>query len=172
MFSVQLIKQTSGKPGVFLLSYFCNFVLSKSLIMKLVNYIAAVLLTATTLSAQEVKLKKDIVYVNNAATYSFVKKAMGNELYIFKLTTEEEFVHIFVDNNKTESKVDDSKKIIFTQQNTIITSKNFRGRDFEFLISLLIQEKVIDMKGEINADNLIRFKAKYNEGNVNQTMMR
>ena len=53
--------------------------------MKLVNYIAALLLAATTLSAQEVKLKKDIVYVDNAATYSFVKKAMGNELYIFKL---------------------------------------------------------------------------------------
>ena len=138
--------------------------------MKLVNYIAALLLAATTLSAQEVKLKKDIVYVDNAATYSFVKKAMGNELYIFKLTTEEEFVHIFVDNNKTESKVDDSKKIVFAKQNIIIASKNFRGRDYEFLIALLLQEKVIDLKGEINVDNLKRFKAKYDENNVNQTM--
>ena len=140
--------------------------------MKYLNYIAALLLTATTLSAQEVKLKKNIVYVDNTASYSFVKKAMGNELYVFKLTTEDEFLHIMVDNNKTESKVDDSKRIVFTQQNTTIASKNFRARDYEFLISLLILEKVIDLKGEINADNLIRFKAKYDDGNVNKTMMR
>ena len=138
--------------------------------MKCLNYIATLILTATTLTAQEVKLKKDIVYVANDPTFSFVKKALGNELYVYKLNTKEELVNMIVENYGTESKVDDVKKIIFTQQNTVIQSKNFRSRNYEFLIALLIEEKVIDLKGEINADNLKRFKAKYDDGNVNHTM--
>ena len=95
---------------------------------------------------------------------------MGNELYVYKLNTKVELVNMTVDNNNTESKVDDSKKIVFTKLNTTIASKNFRSRNYEFLIALLIEEKVIDLKGDINLDNLKRFKAKYDENNINQTM--
>lgn len=138
--------------------------------MKCLNYLVAIILTATSLTAQEVKLKKDIVYVANAPTFSFVKKALGNELYVYKLNTKEELVTIIVDNNNTESKVDDGKKIVFTKQNITIASKNFRSRNYEFLTALLLEEKVIDLKGEINLNNLKRFKAKYDDGNINQTM--
>ena len=140
--------------------------------MKLLSYIASLLLFTTILTAQEVKLKKEFVYVNEVATFSFDKKSMGNELYVYKINTKEELVTMVVDNNGTESKVDDSKKIVFTKQNITIVSKNFRARDYEFLIALLIQEKVIDLKGDINLDNLKRFKAKYDDGNSNKTMMR
>ena len=139
--------------------------------MKYLNYSAALLFTVI-LSAQEVKLKKEVVYVGDVPTFSYVKKAMGNELHFYKLNTKEEFVYMVVDNNNTESKVDDSKKIVFTNQKTTTASKNFRGRDYNFLIALLIEEKVIDLKGKINSDNLIRFKAKYDDGNINKTMMR
>ena len=138
--------------------------------MKYLNYIAVLLLSLTALSAQEVKLKKEIIYVGDAPTFSFAKKSMGNELYVYKLNTKEELVNMTVDNNNTESKVDDSKKIVFTKLNTTIASKNFRSRNYEFLIALLIEEKVIDLKGDINLDNLKRFKAKYDENNINQTM--
>lgn len=138
--------------------------------MKCLNYLVAIILTATSLTAQEVKLKKDIVYVANVPTFSFVKKALGNELYVYKLNTKEELVTMIVDNNNTESKVDDSKKIVFTKQNITIASKNFRSRNYEFLTALLLEEKVIDLKGEINLNNLKRFKAKYDDGNINQTM--
>lgn len=138
--------------------------------MKYLNYIAVLLLSLTALSAQEVKLKKEIIYVGDAPTFSFAKKSMGNELYVYKLNTKVELVNMTVDNNNTESKVDDSKKIVFTKLNTTIASKNFRSRNYEFLIALLIEEKVIDLKGDINLDNLKRFKAKYDENNINQTM--
>ncbi|MGC4039532.1 MAG: hypothetical protein QM710_01700 [Flavobacterium sp.] len=137
--------------------------------MKYLMYIAAFILTISNVCAQEVKLKKGIVYVDNAPTFSFDKKAMGNELYVYKLNTTEELVRMVVDNNGTESKVDDSKKIVFSQQNETIQSKNFRSQDWDFLIALLLQEKVVDLKGEINLDNLKRFREKYDKGNINHT---
>ena len=135
-------------------------------------YYLALLLTAGTITAQKVKLKKEIIYVEDAPTFSFDKKMMGNELHIYKLNTKEELITITVDNNKTESKVDDSKNITFVQQNTNVQTLNFRGRDYEFLIALILEEKVINLKGEINPDNLVRFKAKYDDRNINHTMMR
>lgn len=140
--------------------------------MKYLVYLTVLVLSVSNLSAQTVKLKKDIVYVNDIPTFSFDKKSMGNELHVYKLDTKEELLSMIVDNNKTESKVDDSKEIIFANQKTTIASKNFRSRGYEFLIALLIEEKVIDLKGEINSDNLTRFKAKYDDANVNKTMMR
>ena len=138
--------------------------------MKQLIYLTVLLITATTLSAQEIKLKKEIIYLGDTPAFSFAKKAMGNELYVYKLNTKEELFNMIVDNNNTESKVDDSKKIIFAKQKTTIISKNFRSRSYEFLIALLFEEKVINLKGDINADNLKRFKEKYDENNVNQTM--
>ena len=137
--------------------------------MKQLYYIATLLLTATV-AAQEIKLEKNIVYADAAAIFSFTKKSMGNQFYVYKRNTKEELFHIIVENNNTESKVDDSKKIVFAQQNIMIQSKNFREQKWDFLIALLLQEKVIDAKGEINLDNLKRFKAKYDENNVNKTM--
>lgn len=138
--------------------------------MKYLNYIAMLLFTATSLSAQEIKLKDNIVYSGGTPVFSFAKKSMGNEFYVYKLNTKEELFNIIVDNNKTESKVDDSKKIIFAKENTVIQSKNFREQKWDFLIALLFQEKVIDTNGDIKLDNLKRFKAKYDENIVTKTM--
>lgn len=138
--------------------------------MKHLIYLTLLLLTATTLTAQEIKLKDDVVYSGDKPTFSFVKKAFNNELYVYKLNTKEELVHLQVDNNGTEIKQDDGKKIIFEQQKVTIQSKNFRTRKWDFLIALLLEEKVIDLKGDINLDNLNRFKAKYDDNDVNKTM--
>jgi uncharacterized protein (UPF0218 family) len=138
--------------------------------MKNILYLFVFLLAGNAVTAQVIKLKKEIVYVGDTPTFSFIKKAMGNELYVYKLNTKEEFVKMVVDNNNTESKVDDSKKIIFNQQKTTIISKNFRSRNYEFLITLLLEEKVIDIKGDVNLENLNRFKAKYDDNDVNKTM--
>ena len=139
--------------------------------MKHLIYISVLLLAITNyLSAQEIKLKEGVVYLDDKPAFSFSKKAMGNELYVYKLNTKEELFNMIVDNNNTESKVDDGKKLVFTKQNTIIQSKTFRERKWDFLITLLIEEKVIDLQGAINPDNLKRFKAKYDDNDVNKTM--
>ncbi len=138
--------------------------------MKSLRFILVLVFFTTFLFAQEIKLKKEIVYVGDTPTFSFTKKAMGNELYVYKLNSKEELFTMFVDNNNTESKVDDSKRIVFDLQKTTIISKNFRSRNYEFMIGLLLEEKVIEPNGDINVDNLKRFKLKYDDNNVNHTM--
>lgn len=130
-------------------------------------YLLTVLLAFSFLSAQEIKLKKEIVLVDGSETFSYEKKAMGNELHVYQLKTKEELVSMTTDNNGTESKVDDTKKVTFTQPKITIQSKIFRGKNWEEMILLLLQEKVFNLKGEINADNLNRFKGKYDDGNIN-----
>jgi hypothetical protein len=137
--------------------------------MKYLIYLMTILLTVPT-KAQEIKLKDGIVYSGETTAFSFVKKSFNNELHVYKLNTKEEIVHLLVDTNGTEIKQDDGKKLIFEQQEVSIQSKNFRTRKWDFLIALLLEEKVIDLKGNINLDNLNRFKAKYDDNDLNKTM--
>jgi len=138
--------------------------------MKYIIYVTTLVFFATKITAQEIKLKDAIVYSGDTAAFSFAKKFMNNELYVYKLNTKEELVHLLVDTNGTEIKQDDGKKLIFEQQKVSIQSKNFRTRKWDFLIALLLEEKVIDLKGNINLDNLNRFKAKYDDNDINKTM--
>jgi hypothetical protein len=138
--------------------------------MKHLIYLTILFFVTTTLSAQDIKLKDDVVYSGDKPAFSFAKKSFNNELFVYKLNTKEELVHLLVDTNGTEIKQDDGKKIVFEQQKVTIQSKVFRTRKWEFLIALLIEEKVIDLNGDINPENLNRFKAKYDDNDVNKTM--
>jgi hypothetical protein len=138
--------------------------------MKYIIYVTILVFSATKIKAQEIKLKDAIVYSGDTPAFSFTKKTMNNELYVYRLNTKEELVHLLVDTNGTEIKQDDGKKLIFEQQKVSIQSKNFRIRKWNFLIELLLEEKVIDLKGNINLDNLNRFKAKYDDNDINKTM--
>jgi hypothetical protein len=137
--------------------------------MKHLICVGMLLLTAATIYAQEVKLKKEVVYVDGTPTFSYAKKSMGGELYVYKLNTKEEVVSMHTESNGTESNVDDSKKIVFAEQKITIQNKNFRSQNWDFLISSLINEKVIDLNGNINLDNLKHFRAKYDENSINHT---
>ncbi|MCF6129454.1 hypothetical protein L1S35_07200 [Flavobacterium sp. AS60] len=138
--------------------------------MKNQVYLTILFFATSILYAQEIKLKDDVVYSGDKPTFSFAKKSFNNELYVYKLNTKEVLVHMLVDTNGTEIKQDDGKKIIFEQQKVTIQSKVFRTRKWDFIIALLIEEKVIDLNGDINLDNLNRFKAKYDDNDVNKTM--
>jgi hypothetical protein len=138
--------------------------------MTICRFVIALFFFTSFLCAQEIKLKKEIVYFNDSPTFSYIKKGMGNELQVFKLNTSEVIFTIVVDNNSTESQVDDFKQIFFSEQKTTISSKNFRNRNYEFLVDLLFKEKVIDLNGKVDTTNLKRFKEKYNENNVYQMM--
>lgn len=135
--------------------------------MKPFHYLLILLVSATTLSAQKVDLKKGIVYVDETPAFSFEKKAMGNEIHLYRLNTKDELAYVAVETNNTESKVDDSKKVVFMQQHVTIKSKDFRAKNYETMIQLLLEGKVMDSKGEINAENLKKFQQKFDDGNIN-----
>lgn len=138
--------------------------------MTICRFVIALFFFTSFLCAQEIKLKKEIVYFNDSPTFSYIKKGMGNELQVFKLNTSEVIFTIVVDNNSTESQVDDFKQIFFSEQKTTISSKNFRNRNYEFLVDLLFKEKVIDLNGKVDTSNLKRFKEKYNDNSAYQMM--
>lgn len=138
--------------------------------MTICHFVIALFFFTSFLCAQEIKLKKEIVYFNDSPTFSYIKKGMGNELQVFKLNTSEVIFTIVVDNNSTESQVDDFKQIFFSEQKTTISSKNFRNRNYEFLVDLLFKEKVIDLNGKVDTSNLKRFKEKYNDNSAYQMM--
>ena len=69
---------------------------------KYLIYLTILLFTATSLIAQENKLKDAIVYSVDTPTFSFTKKSMNNELYVYRLNTKEELVHLLIDTNGTE----------------------------------------------------------------------
>jgi hypothetical protein len=117
-----------------------------------------------TLTAQELKLKDNIVLLDDKPVFSFDKKAMNNEFHVYKLNTKEELFVLQHQHVGTDTGAkDDFKKIIFTKQNTVIESKVLQKRNWKFLIQLLLDEKVIDLSGNVDTKNLERFAGKYNE---------
>jgi hypothetical protein len=135
--------------------------------MKNILYIIALLLSSTvtqTITAQEIKLKDNTVFLGDKAIFSFDKKAMNNEFHLYKLNTQEELVllqhqHIGADTGAQ----DDFKKIIFAKQSIVIESKVLQKRNWKFLLQLLLDEKVLDPSGTVDIKNLERFASKYDE---------
>ncbi len=105
-----------------------------------------------------------MVVIENKPIFSFDKKAMNNEFYLFKLNSKEELLilqhqHVGADTGAQ----DDFKKIIFPNQKVTIESRVLQKKNWKFLVQLLIDEKVIDTDGNIDIRNLERFSGKYDE---------
>lgn len=131
------------------------------------TYLLGLLSIFSSSSAQTVKSKKEVIFIDEKPALSYVKKSMGNEIHIFKINTTEEIFSMFTETNGTESKVDDAKKIVFNTENTVVKSVLFRERNWDAMVLMLLQERVIDVNGLINKDALLKFAAKFDEKNVN-----
>jgi hypothetical protein len=120
-------------------------------------------------NAQEVKLKKDQILVDEKPTFEYDKS--GFEFHIYKLGTKDEIIYILHNNNSTQQYLeDDYKKIIFLNQKVTIESSVFRARGFKYIVELMLKEKVLDLEGNISTDNLEKFAAKYNENITERTI--
>ncbi|MGL2966321.1 hypothetical protein [Flavobacterium sp. XGLA_31] len=128
----------------------------------------AVLLTIMAVThhsqAQEIKFKDTTILADGTATYSFEKKGMGSQLLVYKLNTQETIVsleqlHQGFDRGPAGNYV----SFVFPGQNVTITSKTLQHNNWKFLVSLLMSEKVIDAKGNVDALNLKRFQQKFDE---------
>lgn len=133
---------------------------------KIIYSVLALLIVAVThqISAQKIEFKNNMVVIENKPIFSFDKKAMNNEFYLFKLNSKEELLilqhqHVGADTGAQ----DDFKKIIFPNQKVTIESRVLQKKNWKFLVQLLIDEKVIDTDGNIDIRNLERFSGKYDE---------
>lgn len=129
------------------------------------KYLLTLLLLATTvIKAQEIKFEKDKVLVDKIAQYDFVRKNFGDEFTLYKLDSKDEIIYMSRDNNSTKNYLDDDfVRFTFSESGVIIKSRRLKGITWKSIIKLLIENKVIDLEGNIDELNLEKFSAKYDD---------
>ena len=125
--------------------------------------------TLNSVHAQKVKLKKDIVYVDGEATFSYAKKTQGTELVIYALNTKDELLTaIFYPGNK-EIRDDNYYKIVFTSENKSLEyTRAYWGKS---LIKWLLEQEVLNAESGINSEKIDGFISKYDEKVLERRMI-
>ncbi|MFC4818254.1 MULTISPECIES: hypothetical protein [unclassified Flavobacterium] len=146
---------------------------------KIFGFTALALLLTTASFAQEVKIDKDKVLIDNKEVLKYEKidfdqhslyDLEGNEILLYKFH-----------NNETHQYLEDDYIILnFLTLKTKVESKEKQRvlaglglnskKNVEKLIAWLLKEKVIDANGVLNADRVEVFNQKYNENITERTI--
>jgi len=133
------------------------------------NYILLLitLIISITGYSQDIDLKKGKVLVNHKSVFNFDKRKMGSEISLFKLDTTTEVIYIEINNNNTISYLnDDFVRVVFPKNDITIESTLLINKNFKEIIQLLFMNNVIDMDGNINAENLELFRQRQNNRKI------
>lgn len=133
------------------------------------NYILLLitLIISITGYSQDIDLKKGKVLVNHKSVFNFDKRKMGSEISLFKLDTTTEVIYIEINNNNTISYLnDDFVRVVFPKNEVTIESTLLINKNFKEIIQLLFMNNVIDMDGNINAENLELFRQRQNNRKI------
>lgn len=135
--------------------------------MKKWNYLIIMLFIATLgAKAQEVKFDDDKVIIDKTARFDFNRKSLGAEFSLYKLNTKDEIIYMSLDNNETNQyKDDDFKRLVFLENKITIESSRLKFATWKAIVKLLLEDKVLDLEGNIDTNNLEKFYAKYNSVN-------
>lgn len=130
---------------------------------------ACVLFTINSAHAQKIKLKKEVVYVDGEATFSYAKKTHGIEFVVYTLNTKDElFTAIFYPGNK-EIRDDNYYKLVFTDANKSLEyTRSYWNKS---LISWLFEQDLLTIDGKMNSDKIDGFITKYDENVSERTMI-
>src|SRR5690606_19187227 len=121
--------------------------------------------------AQDVKLKKDYVYIDGEQKFQYNKQSGGTEFSLYTLDKEKEIVYIVYNNNGTITYLEDNLvEITFIDVNMKIETQKFQGRTFSYILERLFQEKVIDLEGTVSQEKLDVFFRKYDEQITERTI--
>ncbi|AWA30939.1 hypothetical protein HYN48_13115 [Flavobacterium magnum] len=116
------------------------------------------------LHAQDIKFDDNKVLVDKTERFDFVRKSMGTEFSLYKLNTKDEIIYMTSERNGTDRYFDDDfRRITFVEQKITIESSRLKFDSWKAIIKLLLEDKVIDFEGNIDAERLERFSAKYND---------
>ncbi len=117
--------------------------------------------------SQDIDLKKGKVLANHKSVFNFDKRKMGSEISLFKLDTTTEVIYIEINNNNTISYLDDDfVRVVFPKNDVTIESTLLINKNFKEIIQLLFMNNVIDMDGNINAENLELFRQRQNNRKI------
>lgn len=133
------------------------------------NYILllTVILFTSVLYSQEIDLKKGKVLANNNSIFQFDKRKMGSEMSLYQLNTNVELIYIEINNNNTISYLDDDYiRMVFPKNDVTIESTLLINKNFKELIELLFMNRVVDIDGNINTENLALFKQRQNNRRI------
>jgi hypothetical protein len=135
--------------------------------MKKLNFLIIIFcITILNVTAQEVKFDDDKVLVDKTVRFNFNRKGLGTEFSLYKLNTKDEIIYMSLDKNETNQyKDDDFKRLVFLQNKITIESSRLKYATWKAIVKLLLEDKVLDLEGNINTSNLEKFYAKYNEVN-------
>ena len=133
--------------------------------MKKSNYLLIIILLFTFIAkAQDVKFKDNKVLVDKTARFDFIRKGLGDEFSLYKLNTKDEIIYMALDRNgSNQYQDDDFKRFTFIESKIIVESSRLKFTTWKSIIELLLEEKILDLEGNIDVTNLEKFVAKYND---------
>lgn len=123
-----------------------------------------ILFNFINLSAQEIEFKNDQVLVDKIARFNFERKNASTLFTLFKLNTHDEIIFMSLDDNGTSSySADDYRKFVFVENHVTVRTKVFGAYSWKKILKTLIEERVIDVDGNLNQERLQIFKEKYDD---------
>ncbi|MEN9339079.1 MAG: hypothetical protein RIQ62_391 [Bacteroidota bacterium] len=122
------------------------------------------------LSAQDIRLKKGVVYLNDKEFLNYKIDVWGiYKAHFFDRETNDEIILIIKNDNETPKYYNDD----FTQIKFIgmgVTVETKENKSWKNFIKWLVQSKVIDEHGKINTEKLDLFIQNYDEHMTERTM--
>lgn len=132
--------------------------------------IIALIFVAGIANAQKIKLKKDIVYLDGNEVFKYEKRNWNTELLLYPIGADDEVIFIEYNNNETRDYTDDDFiKIDFVDQNLKMESNSKIGT-WKFILKWMVQNKVFDKDGNLNAERIEKFVDRYDENITNRTV--
>jgi hypothetical protein len=130
-----------------------------------------VFLFGTLLShAQDIKLKKGIVYCDDKEILTYTSEIFGVfQYHFFTLDTKEEILFIKKNDNGTTKFEDDFTQIKFLKFGKMAETK--QDKPWKKYILWLIQNKVLDTNGILNEEKIDLFIKNYDENITNRTVI-
>lgn len=139
--------------------------------IKILSLLTFVFISLTQANAQEVKFSKGDVLVDDVKKFEYEKKALGNQFSLYTPGRESEIVFIKFNNNETAKYIeDDFLQITFIKDQKKIETMAFKGRNNKWIIEKLLNDKVLDLQGNIDSEKLEAFYVKYDENITNRTI--
>ncbi|WP_338376476.1 hypothetical protein [uncultured Flavobacterium sp.] len=132
--------------------------------MKTTFIIILFLSISSCIYAQEIKLKKETIYIDGKAVLSYEKKSYGNELVIYELNTKNELI------TDVYNPTSNYQKIFFIKQKK---SMEMRPKYWnKSLIKWFIEQDILDVNGNLNEEKVDIFIEKFDEKITERTIIK